>query len=84
LFVRRTKKELDRKGGGAGEGVQWFAASTMKTKLAAMEATWQRDLERRLAQSEREAAGFLASRLAEQVPNSHRRCCRQARCLRGV
>jgi hypothetical protein len=41
----------------------------MKTKLAAMEATWQRDLERRLAQSEREAAGFLASRLAEQVPN---------------
>lgn len=32
----RTKKELDRKGGGAGEGVQWFSASTMKTKLAQM------------------------------------------------
>lgn len=63
----RTQKELSRKGGGAGEGVHWFSASTMKTKLKQMESQWQRDLERRLSQSEAEAAAHLAGRLAEQA-----------------
>ena len=35
--ARRSTRELDRKGGGAGEGVRWFSAATMKTKLASVE-----------------------------------------------
>jgi hypothetical protein len=45
----------------------YFLSFTLPLHRCKQESSWQRDMERRLAQSEREAADFLASRLAEQV-----------------
>jgi len=70
---RRTTRELDRKGGGAGEGVHWFSATTMKTKLKQVEAQWSSDLEKRVSQLRSDADATLEARLAEQGAQLHMR-----------
>jgi len=64
--LRRATKELDRKGGGAGEGVHWFAASTMKTKLQQMESQWNKEMELRLNKCLSDCNKELNFRLEEQ------------------
>jgi len=50
--LRRTRAHLDRKGGGAGEGVLWFSAAALKAKTATLEAQWKKDMDKRLERLE--------------------------------